>query len=234
MRKNLLPLFLTLSLIFVLCAPCLAQYNFYKYSFGVGGGITLPFADTKKAEYSLANQIVVNYYFTPYISTGIETQFGNMRGGKEGQGNFTNTFALTNLNAKTHLGQFYDRFDRLNDFYWLVRGLYAGAGMGIIRNDVRAYKVDTAVVGGIRDISGINHDLIFAFNIGLNLYLPDFYGRDRWEINFNMQFVTSMEDGMDGGLNPKSSFNDVYNYFSTGIRYRFGTLGLDKRKGRIK
>jgi len=212
---------------FVLCTPGFAQYNFYKYSFGVGGGITLPFADTRKANYSLANQVVVNYYFTPHITTGLELQFGNMRGGERDKNHFTNTFTLINWNVRMQLGQFYDRFDRLSNFYWLARGLYAGAGIGFIRNNVLAVK------SGI-GFTSINHDLIIPFNAGLNLYLPDFYGRDRWEINFNMQFVAAMEDAMDGNLNPNSHFNDVYNYFSTGVRYKFGTLGLDKRKGRIK
>lgn len=229
MRKKLLPLFLTLSLVFALCAPSFAQYNFYKYSLGGGTGITLPFADTdKKIKTSFANYLVANYYFTPYISTGFEIQFGEMAGGIKGEGNFSNSFMLMNWNAKVHLGQFYDRYDRLNSLYWLARGLYAGSGIGLIRNNVTAYNFKG------EDISGVNRGIIFPFNFGLNLYLPDFYERDRWEFNFNMQYVIPMEDKLDGDINPNSNYNDVYSYFSTGVRYRFGAIGLDKRKGRIK
>ncbi|MES2651638.1 MAG: hypothetical protein V4663_07855 [Bacteroidota bacterium] len=228
-----LPISLRVSFAFILCAclatPSSAQYNFYKYSFGVGTGITLPFADTDQLiKLSFANHISTNYYFTPYISAGVEAQFGEMAGGIKGQGNFSNTFMLINWNAKMHLGQFYDRFDRLNSLYWLARGLYAGAGVGFIRNNVTAFNYN-----GV-DISGVNHGILFPFNVGLNLYLPDFYERDRWEFNFNMQFVIPLEDKLDGNINPNSNFNDVYNYFSVGVRYKFGTLGLDKRKGRIK
>lgn len=228
-----LPLSLKLALATFFCVflsfSSAAQYNFYKFNVGLGTGITLPFADTDKLiKLSFANHAQVNYYFTPYISTGIEVQYGEMAGGEQGFGNFSNTFLLTNWNAKMHLGQFYDRFDRLNTLYWLARGLYAGAGVGFIRNDVAAFNYD-----GV-DISNINRGVIFPFNFGLNLYLPDFYERDRWEFNFNMQYVIPLEDKLDGDINPNSNFNDVYNYFSFGVRFKFGTLGLDKRKGRIK
>lgn len=225
-----LPISLKLMLVPVFCTflatPSIAQYNFYKYSFGFGGGITLPFADTRKANYSLANQTVGEYFFTPYLSTGFEIQFGNMRGG-EGDLRFSNSFILTAWSSRMQLGQFYDRYDQKSDFYWLVRGLYAGAGVGFIRNNIIGIKHGLS----LRDI---NHDLIFPFNVGVSFYFQDFYERDRWELNFNAQFVAAMEDKMDGDLSPTSNFNDVYNYFSMGIRYKFGTMGLDKRKGRIK
>ena len=230
MRRYVLPIFLKLSLVFVFCTPGAAQYNFYKYSFGVGGGVTLPFGDVKSVNYSLANQVSADYYFTPNINTGFEVQFGNMRGGKRGPttSHFSNDFKLITWNTRMQLGQFYGRFDRLNSLYWLMRGLYAGAGVGIIRNNVTGAK------NGAGFIDVVDHDLIFPFTGGYNLYLQDMYGRDRWELNFSMQFVIGMEDAMDGDLNPNSNFNDVYNYFSTGIRYKFGAVGLDKRKGRIK
>ena len=227
MRRYVLPIFLKLSLVFVFCTPGAAQYNFYKYSFGIGGGITLPFGDVRSVNYSLANQVSADYYFTPNINTGIEVQFGNMRGGDQDKNHFTNTFVLTAWNTRMQLGQFYGRFDRLSRLLWLMRGLYGGAGVGIIRNNVLAVK---SGVG----FTNINRGVIFPFTGGYNLYLQDMYERDRWELNFSMQFVVGLEDAMDGDLNPNSQFNDVYNYFSTGIRYKFGAVGLDKRKGRIK
>ena len=100
-----LPISLKLTLTSILCAffsiPSAAQYNFYKYSFGVGTGLTLPFADTDQlVKVSFANHVSANYYFTPYISTGIEAQLGEMAGGVQGEGNFSNTFVLVNWNAK--------------------------------------------------------------------------------------------------------------------------------------
>ncbi|MGF1924839.1 MAG: hypothetical protein ACQUHE_11730 [Bacteroidia bacterium] len=229
MRKYLFTIFTTLSLVFAFCTNSNAQFNFYKFSVGLGGGFTLPFADTKKAEYSLATQITTDYYFTPYLNTGLELQLGNMRGGDAGQGNFTNSFKLMSWNARMQLGQFYDRYDKLNKITSIIRGLYMGIGLGIIRSDVEAYSAYPEVP----DVKGINHDLIFPVNMGGNVYFKDMYGRDRLELNFNFQLVVPMEDTLDGNLNPYSNFNDLYNFASIGFRYKFGVLGLDKRKNKL-
>lgn len=229
LRKYQRTVFFTLSFVFAFCTSSIAQFNFYKYSVGIGAGVTLPFADTKKAEYSFATQISTDYYFTPYLNTGLELQLGNMRGGNEGHGNFTNTFAFGSWNVRTQLGQFYSRYDNLNPITAFIRGLYMGIGVGIIRSDVVAYRANTA----LPPLTGVNHDVIFPLNMGANFYLKDFYDRDRWEVNFNFQFVTPMQDGLDGNLNPDSDFNDLYNFFSMGFRYKFGTLGLDKRKNKL-
>ena len=233
LRRYLVVIFFKLSLIVVFCTPCAAQFNFYKYSVGIGGGITLPYADTRKANYSLANQFVVDYYFTPYINTGLEFQFGNMRGGEKDKDHFTNTFRLNTWNARMLLGQFYDRYDRLTTLTSLMRGLYAGVGIGYIRNNVDAYKIDKITRQGIK-ITDVNTDIIFPLHVGINFYFKNSYGRDRWELNLNMQYVTLMADELDGDLNPYSNYNDVYTYYSAGVRYKFGTVGLDQRKNRLK
>jgi len=231
-------LFVKLSLVFaVLCSPSYAQFNFYKYSVGIGGGFNLPFADTKKANYSLATQITTDYYFTPYMNAGLEFQFGNMRGGEHAKKHFNNNFMLGTLNARMQLGQFYDRYDRLNTITSLIRGLYMGIGVGIIRNNVIGYMevpIDATHPNGLKEVPSLNKDLIFPLNLGGNVYLKDMYGRDRWELNFNFQLVTAMSDDMDANISPNSNFNDMYNYLSIGVRYKFGTLGLDTRKNRLK
>ena len=232
-RSNQILLFFKIILLITICTPCAAQYNFYKFSVGVGTGVTLPFADTKRANYSFANQVVADFYFTPYIQTGLEGQFGNMVGGLPDRSHFTNNFKLISWNAKMQLGQFYDRYDRLTWLTSLIRGLYAGAGVGFIKNKVEAYRFDTTYRQGLR-IQSSNRDLIFPFHVGFNFYFRDFQGRDRWELNFNMQYVAMMADKMDGNLNPSSKYNDIYNYFSTGIRYKFGTMGLDPRRQRVR
>lgn len=233
-----LPIYLKASLGCIFCAllssSAFAQYNFYKFSVGLGGGFTLPFADTRKANYSLATQLTTDYYFTPYLNTGLELQVGNMRGGEPDKPHFTNSFTIGSWNVRMQLGQFYDRYDKLNKFTSLIRGLYLGGGIGFIRSEVDAYRFDPAAPGQFLNVGGVNHDLIFPINVGANIYLRDFYGRDRWELNFNFQFVMAMEDNLDGGLNPSSNFNDLYNYLSTGVRYKFGTVGLDKRNGKVR
>ncbi|MEJ5994851.1 outer membrane beta-barrel protein [Pedobacter sp. Du54] len=233
MRRYSRLLFLKIFLLFVFCMPCAAQYNFYKFSVGAGAGITYPFSDTRNANYSFANQLIVDYYFTPYIQTGVEFQFGNMRGGLYDRSHFTNNFQLISWNAKMQLGQFYDRYDRLTVLTSLMRGLYAGVGVGVIQNNVEAYLFDQDNPDGLK-IESVNSDLIFPFHVGLNFYFRDFHGRDRWELNFNMQYVAMMADKLDGDLNPRSNYNDVYNYFSSGIRYKFGSIGLDQRRQRVR
>lgn len=226
--------FLILCFFVFLSTKAYSQFNFYKFSAGVGTGLNLPFADTKKANYSLATRFDADYYFTPYISSGLEFQYGNMRGGEFSKRHFNNDFKLIAWNAKMQLGQFYDRYDRLNFLTSIIRGLYMGAGLGVIRNNAVGYREDADVPGGLITLNSLNHDLIFPFSTGINLYLKDKYGMDRWELNFEFQFVSAMEDAMDADISPTSNFNDVYNYVSGAIKYRFGPIGLDKRKNRLK
>ncbi len=207
----------------------LGQTNFFRLSAGGGAGTTLAYADLKKKTYAFAGYGVIDYYTTPYVSFGLEIQKGELAGGDvqydENHRQFINSYLSGSLNLKVQLGEFLTSYNRRNIFLNSIRGLYLGAGIGGIKNklsNVRYYG-DNIFPGEDKST-----EVIVPINLGINFYIPDQWGRDRLAINFNLQSTMAMGEGMDGYSS--SNKNDIYAYFSVGVRYNFGILGLDRRR----
>ncbi len=196
------------------------QTNFHKYSIGGGFGPTITFADTKETEIGTSAYISADFYFTPYLTFGIESQNGRLAGGG-GSFKFENKYLTGTFNARIHAGEFFDDYARKNFLVNLISGAYVGTGVGIIRNNV--------YIGEERE-RRINRDVVFPINGGINFYLKNRWGLSRLIINANIQTTISLEDSMDGDLNPYSNFNDMYSFLSVGLKYKFGTLGLTRRR----
>lgn len=212
-----------------LSASLSAQYNFYKLSAGGGLGTTITFADANKVEPTIAVYGNVDYYFTPYLSLGIEAQRGTLKGkhiiGNEISKTFNNTYTTGTLNAKLQLGQFFSRKQERHHLLKLIRGIYFSSGIGVIRS-----KTDIIYLHEDPKTDVIGYDVIFPLGGGINFYFPDKWGYQHFAINLNMQTTFSMGDGMDGNLSPNSNFNDIYTYFSAGVKFYIKPLGLYKKR----
>ncbi|MES2417779.1 MAG: outer membrane beta-barrel protein [Bacteroidota bacterium] len=215
------------TFLFTLLISCLAdglfaQSNFYKFSAGGGYGITLTFADAKKTSLSMAGYGNLDYYLTPYLTLGFEVQKGKLKGGEERDlTKFKNNYFTTAMNTKIHAGEFMTRQDLNNVFLNSIRGLYVGVGVGLIKSNVTNRRENSG---------GINKDVIFPFSAGINFYFQNHWDYSRFILNLSVQSTTSLEDGMDGDLNPFSNFNDIYSFFSIGFKYNFGPMGLDRKR----
>jgi len=216
----------SLKIILFLLFICLqnglfAQSNFYKFSIGSGFGLTHTYADTRKTIISYAAYASLDYHLTPYITLGAEQQKGKLEGG-ENKTRYLNNYSTLTFNVKAHAGEFMSARDLNNSFLRRIRGLYAGTGVGVIKN-----KVDVIE----RNIhKNKTKEVIFPFNAGINFYFHNRWDYSRFVLNLNIQVTTSLEDGMDDDLNPYSNFNDIYNFFSVGVKYNFGPLGLDRKR----
>lgn len=206
-----------------------AQTNFFRLSVGGGAGATLAYADLKKKTYAFAGYGTVDYHTTPYVSFGLEVQKGELAGGDvqydEYHRQFINSYLSGSLNLKVQLGEFLTGYNRRNIFLNSIRGLYLGVGIGGIKNklsNVRYYGDD------IFPGEDNSTEVIVPINLGINFYIPDQWDRDRLAINFNLQSTMALGEGMDGYSS--GSKNDIYAYFSVGLRYHFGILGLDRRR----
>ncbi len=197
-----------------------AQYNFYKFSTGGGVGTTLTFADTKIMKSALALYGNFDYHLTPYISMGLEAQKGKLTGGENSR-KFDNTYTTIAINTKIQLGEFLSRRNLENNFLNALKGLYGGVGIGMMKNNVLIGNADARMP---------NLDIIFQFSGGLNFYFLDKWGDSRYALNFGVQSTIGLEDGMDGDISPNSNFSDIYSYFSVGVKYSFGSLGLYRKK----
>ncbi|SFH13656.1 outer membrane beta-barrel protein [Pedobacter insulae] len=198
-----------------------AQSNFYKFSIGTGFGLTNTYADTKKTLISYAANASLDYYLTPFTTLGAEVQKGKLEGG-ENNTRYLNRYNTMTFNTKVYAGEFMSARDLNHPFFKSIRGLYTGAGVGIIKNNVDVAE---------RNIyKSKSKEVIFPFNAGINFYFLNHWGYSRFILNLNIQATISLEDGIDDDLNPYSNFNDIYNFFSVGIKYNFGPLGLDRKR----
>ena len=210
-----------------------AQSNFYRFSVGGGVGAVVAFADLDDQKLTIAGYGNVDYHFTPFITLGIEAQKGQVAAGgyySDTYGReFVNSYLATSLNFKVQLGEFLSRYDLSNTFLNTIKGGYLGVGFGLIKNDVAARRS----FGGL-DFPGKDKstESIIPFNAGINFYIPNEWGYKRFAINLNLRYTLTTGEGLDGyGIKGiTSQHNDVYMFGSAGIKYLFGTLGLDRRR----
>lgn len=227
-------------LILALSLGASAQSNFYKFSIGAGGGVTQSFADLKKHAFGTAGYGTLDYLFTPFISLGLEAQMGEINGGDqqtEPSGRqFINGYKSITANGKIALGQLVD-YERSN-FLNSIKGLYFGAGLGIIQNKMKGiirYKADPKSSTGLYKFPGTDEskDISIPLNLGINFYFPNHYGYYRYGINVNYQANITLGEGLDGYDDStwllKNGSPDIYTYFTIGFRYYLGPVGLSKK-----
>jgi hypothetical protein len=236
--QNQKSLFFTL-LCLLMATSGFAQSNFYKLSLGGGVGVTQSFTDVEK--HGLGGSIygTADYYFTPFISLGVEGQVGQINGGNvktdPNQRQFINNYKSATVNGKIFLGNFIDyNYSQSSN---LIKGIYVGSGIGIIKNsmkDIQRYKVDS---NGIRVYKFPGQDdsynVDIPLNIGLNIYFADYNGNYRYTLNVNFQTNVTIGEGLDGYNDSSVIFRnnnpDFYNFMSVGIKYNFGTIGFSNK-----
>lgn len=224
---------LALLLPVILYVNAAAQSNFYKLGLGGGVGLTQSFADLNKHDFGLSGYGTLDYYLTPFISLGMEGQFGEINGGDvykdPNMRQFINTYKAVNLNGKLALGALIDY--KHSDFANVIKGLYVGAGVGAIMNKMKFVvreKPDGS--GYIFPGKDKSTDLLVPLNLGINFNFADRSGYYRYGLNVNYQSNITLGEGLDGyddsPIRFKSGNPDIYNYFSIGLKYYFGPMGL--------
>jgi hypothetical protein len=213
-----------------------AQSNFYKMSVGAGAGITQSFGDLAKHDRGLAGYGTFDYLFTPFVSLGIEGQVGEINGGDvfndPHNRQFINSYKAFSINGKLYLGAVID-YGRTG-FTNAIKGLYVGAGAGVLMNKMRYVArqklTDPSYTFPGKDSS---NELLVPLNIGIAFNFMDRYGYYKYGVNFNYQANVTLGEGMDGyddsPLKFKSGNPDIYTYFSIGLKYHFGSVGLSTK-----
>lgn len=223
---------LALSLGFTINA--FAQSNFYQLSVGAGVGITQSFTEINKHSNGIAGYGALDYLFTPFTSLGLEIQKGEINGGDYHTDpqyrQFVNTYQFFAINGKISLGEFMDDHYRRNSDW--IKGIYLGAGIGVLKNSP-VYTIPSVVDPGyIYTLQTSSKDIFFPINVGINFYFPDHEGFDRYVINVNYQGNFTLGQGLDGYDNSNVTFESrktqIYTYFSVGVKYTFGRMGLSK------
>lgn len=230
MKTILTSIFLSLSL------GLYAQSNFYKLSIGGGAGFTQSFTDVQKHGFGKAVYGVADFMFTPFSSLGLEAQAGRIHGGNlqtdPYHREFTNSYKSVTINGKLYLGGIVDH--KHSNFLNQIKGLYAGAGVGVIKNVILNPKRNNPD-NPSQKYPGQNnsYEATIPLNLGINYYLPDRNGHYRYVLNLNYQSNITLGEGLDGYDNSTLTFKngspDVYHYYSIGLRYNFGPMGLSSK-----
>lgn len=227
----------------LLCIAGFGQSNYYKLSGGAGFGATYAYADLEEKAYSYGGYAELNWNLTLFVSAGLEVQAGRLLGGNiltnAHNREFINDYKAISFNVKGALGEVidYSRSDLLN----AIKGLYAGIGLGAIRNNltyVVRYKPNTETqyppLGYRFPGEEKTTNLLMPVNVGINFLINDNYGDVRYTLNLNYQTNFTFGEGLDGYNDPTGAFKnnapDLYSLLSVGIKYHFGPSRSTKRR----
>jgi len=225
----------TTVIVLLLCMNAIAQSNFYKLSISAGVGSTHSFTDVKKHDFDMAGYGNLEYHFTPFFSFGGQLQKGQIVGGSvetdPHHRQFVNAYASATVGGKLALGALMD-YSR-NSFSNFAKDLYVGAGAGVIHNRMKSIARSQVGSGYVFPGKDSSNDLVFPFDLGLNIYFKSYSGMPRVAINFNIQTNITIGEGLDGYDDSSTRFKngnpDIYNYYSVGIKYHFGPVGISQK-----
>lgn len=235
-----MPKFLKPTVLTVMCAMLVhfsfAQSNYFKWSLGMGVGPNFSKTDVVEGNWGHTGYAELNYHFTPFVTAGLEAQYGLVQGGDirtdPHNRQFVNQYSSVTANLKFAIGEVLD-FER-SGFLDNVKGIYMGIGVGAINNnltDIVRYKPSWASYEpGFGPFPGKDKslNLLVPINLGFNYYLYDGYGYIRYVINFNAQSNFTFGEGLDGyddfSKNFKNYNPDTFNAYTIGFKYFFGNI----------
>ena len=209
-----------------------AQSNYYRLGIGAGYGFTHAFTDIAETDFSKAMYGQAEFFITPFISLGGELQSGKIKAGNASVDPqalaFVNSYTAGTVNSRLYLGALVDH--NRSRFVNAIKWLYFGAGAGIIRNSIshKNPEANEIYIGKLT-----SRELVLPANLGLSYYFNNRAGMPRLGINANVQVSFSLGEGMDGYDATQVTFEegvpDRYHYYSVGIKYQFGFVGLSTR-----
>lgn len=228
-------------LFFLLINYSFAQSNYFKWSVGFGAGPNYSKTDVLKGSWGHTVYGEVNHYLTPFVSLGLEGQYGLVQGGDihtdPHNRQFLNDYTSLSVNFKMALGELID-FER-SMLLDNIKGIYVGIGVGAIKNNiadiVRRKPMWAAIDPGYGPFPGENKttNLWVPLNLGYNYYFYDGYGYARFAINLNLQSNFTFGEGLDGyddsSVNFKNYSPDTYNTYSIGVKCFFGNTRVYRR-----
>ena len=213
-----------------------SQYNFSIWSVGAGGGFTQSYTDVAKSKFGVSFHISGDYYVTPFITVGAETQLGKVSGGDEVTDPhlraFENNYKSFAFNGKIQLGEFVDY--EYKPVLEAIKGIYIGTGIGVIQNNVKNVRIKPDGSNYVFPGKDYSTNLVFPFSTGINFDFKDYYDRTKFILTFGYQLNIVVGEGLDGYNDPSTIFennaSDRYTSTTIGLKYCFGPTALFYRK----
>ncbi len=248
-KNYLFSLFVFTSLSIFCSLSAYSQIDYYYglnkkgFRVGIGGGATILQSNWSDNPVGGAGILKLDYDFNPYLSIGIEGQYGMLSGVDAGHRLYypkvIDTYFTGNINFRIALGEI-THFDSSNGWSDAVKAIYLGSGAGFINTSVKLYDHDTnrsndnssaKLQKGAKEHSGgyiasSAGFIVIPVNLGTNIALPGLFGNDKVVLNPNFQynFVNSpLFDGYQPNTNPANgpvSGNQAYKIFSLTLKYK--------------
>jgi hypothetical protein len=206
-------------------------FNAHSFSLGVGLGTTKLYGDLPRSNPQPAYMGYFEKNLSPFISYGWTLTVGDLscRDPYTGMRSF-NHFTSVEQHINFELGtlfSFVDREYHENTVLRILGGVYAGAGIGIINNDVKriAFVNENSWQGTVKTNSPIvltnSTALYIPLNVGLNFHVPKLWRFKGLVFNGNFLYASTMSDYVDGYRPPfaANKKNDVYTIASLGVRF---------------
>jgi hypothetical protein len=206
-------------------------YNSHDYSLGLGLGSSKMYGDLP---YSNPQPVYIGD-LTKNISSRFSIGWTVMIGDLSSRDPYThmrsfNHFTAFDQHITAELGSLFYLFDRSyeeNPILYLLSGLYAGVGIGVINNDVkRIADVNVESLPGITSSTNppilTNSTALFIpFNFGYNFHIPKLWKFKGCMFYANFQYNDCLSDYVDGYKMPfkANKKNDVFTVMSLGFRF---------------
>lgn len=254
---------LILALIFFTSVKAYSQANFSRIGIGATAGVTAAYTgltfglsdlpglagfNAKKGITTNKSKVFggsLDYYFTPFITGGIEYNIVQLKDGPDKHNRaFISDFSSIEVRGNVAVGQFIDY--SYSPFLYAIRNINAGLGIGFIsgKNNVAEFPLGTDASTPTsltvpyprrthiddRGKSKFSSVVSLPISIGYNLNIYDAYQEVRFVIGANYKMVFTSSDDLDGFADDPTMFEnnakDVYTTYGISVKYLFGPKGL--------
>ncbi|MGV8877676.1 MAG: hypothetical protein ACOH2A_01465 [Sphingobacteriaceae bacterium] len=223
--KKTLVFILLLQFLFI-GAKAQIGFNYHEYSLGVGAGITKTYAGVSKVQTKSAFHADFDYYYTPFVSFGVQGQMGTLAGGDRETDRlsraFTNKYNSLILQGNLQAGEFIDYSN--NMIFNALKNFYLGTGVGLIFNNITYIERVSAInPETYYDGPDKSTNLLVPLKFGYEFKVFNAFDEPQLRVDLSYQTNIVFDQGLDGYNSPSHKPN-VYNYISVGLKYGFGSI----------
>ncbi|MFP4065218.1 MAG: outer membrane beta-barrel protein [Bacteroidales bacterium] len=198
------------------------DYN--RFSFGLSGGLLIPFTDVKEENFLPASGeegygagLFLNYHASPVLTLQTNFLYGEMTGlNTEDNRKFDNIMMHASLTANVSLNGLLAPRSSTNR--WM--NIYGFTGLGAISFESKLMELQTGNVLRYpydESLEGQTEgSWVIPFGMGVNFKVSE-----RIDIGVKSSFQYAMTDELDAKVVPGSR-KDMYNYTSVGLTFRLG------------
>ncbi|KHJ38285.1 hypothetical protein PBAC_14880 [Pedobacter glucosidilyticus] len=223
-----------------------SQANFYRFGIGLQGGITTAYtglsykgamiASNPDADKKLGTNKSrtlggsLDYYFTPFISAGVEYNMVQLTDGPDQYNRqFVADFSNIELRGNVAAGQFFDY--SYNPLVYALRNINLSLGLGVIsgKNNVADYTEATDPRRQhANDIGKSEYSTVLNLptTIGYRINFFNAYNQNLFQVGVHYKMVFTFSDDIDGfNDNPamfQNNSKDAYTTLGFSVKYLFG------------